>query len=99
MFGIGTANLKTANSSYSQADNICLYIQNNNTSSLFDRGPNTRTGSFGTFEEGDRIICKINQDTSVISWHFSYETIAWTRIPKDLRTKPLFIKVEFLHST
>jgi hypothetical protein len=50
MVGIASQALRNSNTSFNQADNICLFMQNNNTSSLYDRNANTRMGSFGTFE-------------------------------------------------
>ena len=93
MIGISSANLRPQVSSYGNADCISLYIANNNTASLYERGGNFRVGSFGYFEEGDRLVVKINMDTSVISWCFGGETIMMTRIGKDLKAKQLHIKV------
>ena len=93
MVGIGSANLRSQVSSYGNTASISLYIANNNTASLYERGGNFRVGSFGYFEEGDRLVVKINMDTSVISWCFGGETIMMTRIGKDLKAKQLHIKV------
>lgn len=99
MFGLCTGTAKTANSSYSHVESISMYLPNNNTSSLYERAANIRTGSFGLFEEGDRITMRINMDTSVITWCFGGEVFLMTRIGKELKAKPLFLKIETCYTT
>lgn len=99
MFGLCSSTLKPQQSSYGQADSVSLYLQNNNSCSLYERGGNFRPGSFGYFEEGDRILMKINMDNGVVTWCFGGETIMMTRIGRDLRAKQLHIKAEYLYTT
>lgn len=95
MLGIGVNNLRKMQNSHSYQGSIMMCLSEGQTS-IYERCGRSKATRGIAFEEGDRIIMRIDLDNLTLSWWLGDIQIIWTRILKEHLAKQLYVKCEML---